>query len=146
VLKHFYQLSDDEMEFQLDHCLSFHQFVDLRESDRVPDSKTIWLFKNGLAASGGFAGFVCCLWGAPGVLGVTGVTQKGQLIDARIQEIPKKRTLSLLALPPEMIEVIVGHLSIPDLWHLNLNSQKMQELINEHVIPKKFRALLPEHL
>lgn len=57
------------MEFQLYDRLSFLQFVGLRESDRVPDSKTIWLFKNGLAALGGAPGFVCCFWGAPGGLG-----------------------------------------------------------------------------
>jgi IS5 family transposase len=67
------QLSDDEMAFQLYDRLSFRQFVGLRELDRFPDSKTIGLFKNGLAASGAHLE----------VLGYR--AQKGQLIDASIQ-------------------------------------------------------------
>ena len=80
VLQHFYQLSDDEMAFQLYDRLSFRQFVGLKESDRVPDSKTIWLFKNGLAASGA-------------LLEVLGYAQKGQRIDASIQEVRKPPSL-----------------------------------------------------
>ena len=49
VLQHFYQVSDDDMEFQLHDRLSFRQFAGLAPSDRTPDSKTIWLFKNELA-------------------------------------------------------------------------------------------------
>ena len=91
MLQHFYQLSDDEMEFQLYDRLSFRQFVGLRESDRVPDSKTIWLFKNGLAASGALPDLFAAFGTHLEVLGYR--AHKGQLIDASIQEVRKPRSL-----------------------------------------------------
>ena len=91
MLQHFYQLSDDEMEFQLYDRLSFRQFVGLRESDRVPDSKTIWLFKNGLAASGALPDLFAAFGTHLEVLGYR--AHKGQLIDASIQEVRKPPSL-----------------------------------------------------
>ena len=80
TLKKIDYLSDDEMAFQLYDRLSFRQFVGLRALDRFADSKTIWLFKNGLAAS-------------RALLEVLGYAQKGQPIDASIQEVRKPRSL-----------------------------------------------------
>lgn len=43
VLEAFYNLSDDQAEFQLQDPLSFMRFVGLGLSERVPDANTIWL-------------------------------------------------------------------------------------------------------
>ena len=51
ILQRLYNISDDEIEYQINDRLSFMRFLDLSLADDVPDSKTIWLFKNKLANS-----------------------------------------------------------------------------------------------
>jgi hypothetical protein len=45
VLQALYNLSDDQTEFQIRDRLSFMRFLGLGLHDRVPDAKTIWLFR-----------------------------------------------------------------------------------------------------
>ena len=45
VLQALYGLSDDQAEFQIQDRLSFMRFLGLGLGDRVPDAKTIWLFR-----------------------------------------------------------------------------------------------------
>ena len=44
VLSALYNLSDDQIEFQIRDRLSFMRFLGLGLEDRVPDAKTVWLF------------------------------------------------------------------------------------------------------
>jgi len=48
ILQRYYNLSDDQMEYQILDRMTFMRFLDLELSDKVPDSKTIWLFKETL--------------------------------------------------------------------------------------------------
>ena len=52
VLQALYTLSDDQAEFLLQDRLSFMRFLGVSLSDRVPDAKTIWLFREHLAQAG----------------------------------------------------------------------------------------------
>jgi hypothetical protein len=52
VLQTLYTLSDDQTEYQLKDRWSFMRFVGLALHDRVPDAKTIWLFREQLARAG----------------------------------------------------------------------------------------------
>lgn len=52
VLQSFYNLSDQEMEYQMLDRYSFRDFLDLQSSDRVPDEKTIWAFREQLQKAG----------------------------------------------------------------------------------------------
>ena len=49
VLQRLYNLSDDQTEYQINDRRSFMRFLELELCDKVPDSKTIWKFKNDLA-------------------------------------------------------------------------------------------------
>ena len=49
VLQALYNLSDDQAEFVIQDRLSFLRFLGLGLSDKVPDAKTIWLFRESLA-------------------------------------------------------------------------------------------------
>lgn len=49
VLQSLYNLSDDAMEYQINDRLSFMRFLKLSLGSKVPDSKTIWLFRNDLS-------------------------------------------------------------------------------------------------
>ena len=48
VLQTLYTLSDDQTEYQIRDRLSFMRFLGLALEDRVPDAKTIWLFREQL--------------------------------------------------------------------------------------------------
>ena len=48
ILQSLYNLSDDQLEQQTLDRLSFHRFLGLNMGDRVPDSKTVWLFRESL--------------------------------------------------------------------------------------------------
>jgi len=47
-----FNLSDEQMEFQLLDRLSFQRFVGLRRSSQIPDRTTIWLFRERLVKAG----------------------------------------------------------------------------------------------
>ena len=48
VLQSLYNLSDEQTEYQIRDRISFMHFLGLGLSDRVPDQKTIWLFRDQL--------------------------------------------------------------------------------------------------
>ena len=52
ILQTLYTLSDDQTEYQIRDRLSFMRFVGLALEDRVPDAKTIWLFREQLTRAG----------------------------------------------------------------------------------------------
>ncbi len=52
VLCELYNLSDDQVEYQLRDRLSFMRFVGFGLEDKVPDAKTVWLYREQLARAG----------------------------------------------------------------------------------------------
>ena len=48
VLQHLYNLADEGIEYQVRDRLSFMRFLGLQLEDRVPDTKTVWLFRERL--------------------------------------------------------------------------------------------------
>lgn len=48
VLQHLYNLSDDEVEYQIRDWYSFCCFFGLSQEGTVPDEKTAWLFRESL--------------------------------------------------------------------------------------------------
>jgi IS5 family transposase len=49
VLQSLYKLSADQTEFQVKDRLSFMRFWVSTVEDRVPDAKTLWLFRDTLS-------------------------------------------------------------------------------------------------
>jgi len=49
ILQRYYNIGDDKMEFAILDRLSFMRFLGLTLSDKVPDAKTIWYFREQLA-------------------------------------------------------------------------------------------------
>ena len=89
VLQSLYNLSDDAMEYQIRDRLSFMRFLGLTLGDRVPDAKTIWLFREEL----GKAGLVKRLFKRfDWYLREQGcMARKGQIVDASIVSVPIQR-------------------------------------------------------
>lgn len=87
VLGALYNLSDDQIEYQVRDRLSFMRFLGLGLEDRVPDAKTVWLYREGLAQ----AGMVEVLFGQfDGYLARQGyIARGGQILDASIVPVPK---------------------------------------------------------
>ena len=52
VLQQLHNLSDDRIEYQTRDRLSFMRFLGLQLEDRVPDAKTVWLFRKRIKQSG----------------------------------------------------------------------------------------------
>jgi len=52
VLCALYNLSDDQVEYQIRDRLSFVRFLGLGLEDKVPDAKTVWLYREQLAQAG----------------------------------------------------------------------------------------------
>jgi hypothetical protein len=44
LLKRFYNMSDEQADYQINDRLSFKEFLGLSSGDLVPDARTIWLF------------------------------------------------------------------------------------------------------
>ena len=87
VLSALYNLSDDQIEYQVRDRLSFMRFLGLGLEDRVPDAKTVWLYREALAQAGKveelFQQF-------DGYLAQQGyIARGGQILDASIVPVPR---------------------------------------------------------
>lgn len=48
ILQKYYNISDEQTEYQINDRTSFKDFLGLSSGDKVPDSRTIWLFRERL--------------------------------------------------------------------------------------------------
>ena len=89
ILQSLYNLSDDQMEYQITDRLSFKRFLGLKSSDRVPDSKTIWKFRETLIQEEVIEALFYRFNQALDDQSVFAKT--GQIVDASIVEVPRQR-------------------------------------------------------
>ena len=89
ILQQLHNLSDDGIEYQIRDRLSFMRFLGLQIEDRVPDAKTIWLFRERLKS----ADLINVLFARfHEQLSAQGyVARAGQIIDATFVEVPRQR-------------------------------------------------------
>ena len=89
VLCALYNLSDDQVEYQMCDRLSFVRFLALALEDKVPDAKTVWLYREQLSQ----AGVINALFNDfDGYLKTQGYqAMGGQIIDASIVAVPIQR-------------------------------------------------------
>jgi len=89
VLQRYYNLSDEQMQYQILDRLSFMRFLGLTLSDIVPDEKTIWLFRENLIehklVDKLFDKFLSSLEKA------NLVGKEGRMVDASFVEAPRQR-------------------------------------------------------
>ncbi|BCI69004.1 IS5 family transposase ISMac22 (plasmid) [Acetobacter aceti] len=89
VIQTLNTLSDERTEYLINDRLSFMRFLGLGLSDRVPDAKTVWLFRERLTQAGAieilFNRFDATLRNA-GYLPMS-----GQILDATLVAAPKQR-------------------------------------------------------
>ena len=89
VLQSLYNLSDEQVEYQVRDRLSFTRFLGLGIEDGIPDGTTLWLFRETLAK----AGLIEKLFERFGQhLEAKGyIARGGQMVDATIVPVPKQR-------------------------------------------------------
>ena len=89
ILQSLYNLSDDQVEYQVRDRFSFTRFLKLGIEDRIPDGTTLWLFREKLAK----AGLIEKLFEQFGRhLEAKGyIARGGQIVDATIVPVPKQR-------------------------------------------------------
>lgn len=88
VLQALYNLSDEQMEYQIRDRLSFMRFLGLDLHQRIPDAKPIWLFRETLPQ----AGVVATLFTQFDTYLATHLQARGgQLIDAALIPMPTQR-------------------------------------------------------
>ena len=51
-LQRLYNISDNQVEYQIKDRMSFREFLDIYSVDDVPDEKTVWKYKNIMANAG----------------------------------------------------------------------------------------------
>ena len=51
-LQRLYNISDNQVEYQIKDRMSFREFLDIQSVDDVPDEKTVWKYKNIMANAG----------------------------------------------------------------------------------------------
>jgi IS5 family transposase len=88
VLQRIYNLSDEKTEYHIRDSLSFHRFLRLEIGDKVPDSRTIWLFRENLTKSDTIKTLFEFFNQRLLEKGV--VTREGTLVDASFVTVPKQ--------------------------------------------------------
>ena len=89
ILQSLYNLSDEQIEYQVRDRLSFTRFLKLGIEDRIPDGTTLWLFREKLSK----AELIETLFERFGQhLEAKGyIARGGQMVDATIVSVPKQR-------------------------------------------------------
>lgn len=88
VLKRLYNLSDEQMEYQLLDRMSYKRFCGLANAINIPDRTTVWTFENRIGENGAkvlFDGVTAQL------LRHGFIARGGQIVDATLVPAPKQR-------------------------------------------------------
>jgi len=119
ILQRYYNLSDDQTEYQICDRLSFMRFLKLTLADDVPDSKTVWHFRERLIdlelIDALFELFIIEL------TRLNLIIHEGKIIDATFVEIPKQRNTRA-----ENQQIKEG--KIPDRWVENANKLEQKDV------------------
>lgn len=89
ILQRYYNLSNDQVEYQINDRMSFMRFLDLTIADDVPDSRTIWVFKEKLTDLNLIEPIFNLFLKQLDALGL--VVNEGKIVDASFVEVPRQR-------------------------------------------------------
>jgi transposase, IS5 family len=89
ILQRYYNLSDDQVEYQINDRMSFMRFLNLTMADVIPDSKTVWNFREQIVNLELVDVIFDLFLKELEQLGL--VVNEGKIIDASFIEVPKQR-------------------------------------------------------
>ena len=87
ILQRYYNLSDDQVEYQINDRMSFMRFPDLSITDDIPDSKTVWHFREQLTDLGMIEGLFSLFLKELDKLHL--IVNEGKIVDASFVETPR---------------------------------------------------------
>ena len=89
VIQNLYQLSDQQLEFQITDRLSFKRFLGLTDADKSPDEKTFWAFRETLTRNELIEPLFVIFHAALETKGM--FARKGQMVDATFVGVARQR-------------------------------------------------------
>ena len=89
LIQSLYNLSDDQLEYQIVDRSSFKRFLGLKKSDKVPDSKTFWVFREQLIEKEVIEGLFKIFNETLDAAGI--FANEGKMVDASFVETPQQR-------------------------------------------------------
>jgi transposase, IS5 family len=119
ILQSIYNIGDDQAEYQITDRLSFMRFLNLKMSDKVPDSKTIWNFREALIEKGVVEKLFERFNAALDQQGV--FANEGRMVDASFVEAPRQRNTR-----EQNKEIKSGQ--IPEPWKVKPHKLRQKDL------------------
>jgi IS5 family transposase len=89
ILQRYYNLSDEQVEYQINDRMSFMRFLDLSIADDIPDSRTVWVFREQLTDLGLVEELFSVFIKELDKLHL--IVNEGKIIDASFVEVPRQR-------------------------------------------------------
>lgn len=89
ILQRLFNLSDDQTEYQINDRMSFMRFLGLSLGDKVPDAKTIWLFRDTLTQAKAIEELFRLFNRQLESQGI--ITHTGTIVDATFVDAPRQR-------------------------------------------------------
>jgi transposase len=89
MLQRWNNIADDRTEFLINDRLSFQRFLGLGLGDKVPDAKTLWLFRENLKKSGAEKPLFELLKMQLEEEGL--ITNSGSIVDVAFVDVPRPR-------------------------------------------------------
>lgn len=117
VLQRIYNLSDDQTEYQINDRMSFMRFLGLGLGDRVPDAKTIWLYRDTLTKANVIRELFDLFSAQLEDAGL--ITHTGTIVDATFVEAPRQHNHH-----NENEDIQKGN--VPDAWKKPENIHKLR--------------------
>ena len=118
LLQGWYNIADDKTEYMINGRLSFQRFLGLTLGDKVPDAKTIWLFRDTLSKCGADKELFYLFEMQMETEGV--ITRKGSIVDASFVDAPRQRNSR-----EENQTIKEGN--IPEDWKRPENASKLKQ-------------------
>jgi transposase, IS5 family len=118
ILQRYYNLSDDQIEYQINDRMSFMRFLNLTISDDIPDSKTVWNFREQIVDLD-LVDVIFTLF-IKELERLKLIVNEGKIVDASFIEVPKQRNKR-----DENTQIKKGE--IPDDFEKNPNKKSQKD-------------------
>lgn len=118
ILQRLYNLSDEQMEYQINDRLSFMRFLGLSIKVDIPDQNTIWLFKETLTKNNAVKKLFEKFDEYLNTHGI--IAKQGSIVDASFVEVPRQRNTRA-----ENKEIKNGN--VPKEWKNNKNKLRHKD-------------------
>ena len=119
ILQRYYNVSDDQIEYQINDRMSFMRFLNLTIADDIPDSKTVWNFREQLIDLKLVDELFQLFLKELELLNL--IINEGKIIDASFIEVPKQRNSRA-----ENAEIKSGN--TPESFEENSNKKSQKDL------------------